>query len=369
MKAVIMAGGLGTRIYNVARNIPKPMIKINNKPVLEYIIDNLREQGFIDLIITVSHQANIIIDYFKDGKEFGVNIEYFVEDKPLGNAGALYKIKEKLTDNFLLLNADSVMGVDFNKLIKYHEEKNALVTILTHPTTHPEDCGLIVVDNNNMVIEWLTKEDKRPQYFKNRVNAGIHVINKKLLETKIDSETIDLDRQILKSLANTGKMYAYDSIEYVRDMGTPERLQMVCNDIEKGLNNIRKTNNKQKAVIIDFNQIIDQDFNLIEGVDTAIKKLNDTGYLAIAITHNKEDIIKTGNIIETLLSKKGVYFDAVCLTNNLSYVGDKYNIDYSLSWIISNPNEYVQISSQLKCKKATLNDKNLLDAISIIINE
>ena len=130
MKTVIMAGGKGTRISSVAKDIPKPMIRIGDMPVLEHEIMCLRDQGFTDLIITVSHLGHIIIDYFGDGsklspstgKPFGVNIEYYVEEEPLGNAGALFKLKEKLTDDFLLLNADAVFDVDFNRFAEYHKQ-------------------------------------------------------------------------------------------------------------------------------------------------------------------------------------------------------------------------------------------------------
>ena len=110
-----MAGGKGTRIASIASNIPKPMIPICGKPVLQHEIECLRDQGFTDIIITVSYMADAIVDYFKDGSDFGVNIEYFVEKEPLGNAGALFRIKDKLTNDFLLLNADSLFNIDFNR--------------------------------------------------------------------------------------------------------------------------------------------------------------------------------------------------------------------------------------------------------------
>ena len=120
MKVVIMAGGKGTRISSVASDIPKPMIKIEGKPVLEHELECLRDQGFTDIIITVSHLGNIIMDYFGDGsgtspvtgKPFGVHIEYYFEKEPLGNAGALFKIKDNLTSDFLLLNADAMFDYD-----------------------------------------------------------------------------------------------------------------------------------------------------------------------------------------------------------------------------------------------------------------
>lgn len=119
MKVVIMAGGKGTRISSVASDIPKPMIKVEGIPVLEREIECLKNQGFDDIILTVSHLGNIIMDYFGDGsgnspvtgEPFGVHIDYYFEEEPLGNAGALFKIKDKLTSDFLLLNADAMFDV------------------------------------------------------------------------------------------------------------------------------------------------------------------------------------------------------------------------------------------------------------------
>ena len=195
MKTVIMAGGKGTRISSVARDIPKPMIRIDGVPVLEREIQCLREQGYTDLIITVSHLGDNIIDYFGDGsgvspvtgEKFGVKIEYFVEKEPLGNAGALFRLRDKLTTDFLLLNADIAFDVDFNRFVNFHQEKKAVVTLFTHPNSHPYDSGLIVADNEHVVQKWLAKEDSRPQYYQNRVNAGLHVLSPKILYQKIDT--------------------------------------------------------------------------------------------------------------------------------------------------------------------------------------
>lgn len=213
MKVVLMAGGRGTRISELFPDIPKPLIPIQNMPVLEREIISLREQGFTEIILTVGYMADKIKDYFGDGSKLGVKINYFVEDKPLGNAGALFFLD--LKEDFLLLNADAVFDVDFNRMVKYHRRKGALVTLFTHPNSHPYDSGLIIADKSGEVKQWLTKEESRPQYYKNRVNAGLHVISPKALEMSgIDKSSIgkekggkivkvDLDRQILKPLCST----------------------------------------------------------------------------------------------------------------------------------------------------------------------
>ena len=329
MKTVIMAGGRGTRISSVASDIPKPMIRIAGKPVLEHEIDCLREQGFTDMIITVSHLGHIIMDYFGDGSRFGVKIEYFVEKTPLGNAGALFKIKDKLTEDFLLLNADAVFDIDFSRFVAYHRERGGLATLFTHPNSHPYDSGLIVTDGNNAVTRWLAKEDDRPAYYRNLVNAGLHVLSPALLEREPGTEKVDLDRQILKPLAGTGRMFSYRSPEYVKDMGTPDRYEAVCRDFEKGLVKSRNLSNPQRAIFLDRDGTMNRyvgflrdlnDFELLPGVAEAIKTINLSSYLAIVVTNQPviargevtaEQLDDIHNKMETLLGQSGGYIDGL----------------------------------------------------------
>ncbi len=337
MKVVIMAGGRGTRISSVASDIPKPMIRIEGIPVLEREIACLAEQGFDDIIITVSHLGHIITDYFGDGsgvspvtgRPFGVHIEYFVEEVPLGNAGALYQMKDKLTEDFLLLNADAVFDIDFNRIVAYHKEKGGVVTLFTHPNSHPYDSGLIIADENGAVLEWLAKEDERPVYYRNRVNAGLHVVSPVVLETPVDTPKIDLDRQLLKPLAGTGRMFCYDSPEYVKDMGTPDRYEAVCRDFRCGTVQAKNLTKPQKAIFLDRDGTVNRyvgflrhidEFELIPGVSEAVKRINESGYLAILVTN--QPVIARGEVtfeeleeihkkMETLLGLEGAYLDAV----------------------------------------------------------
>ena len=402
MKTVIMAGGKGTRISSVAKDIPKPMIKIDGKPVLEHEIDCLREQGFTDIIMTVSHLGNIIMDYFGDGKGFGVNIEYYFEKEPLGNAGALFRIKDKLTEDFLLLNADSVFDIDFNRFVKYHREKGGLATLFTHPNSHPYDSGLIIADKNMTVEKWLTKEDSRPEFYKNRVNAGLHVLSPKLLETEITTPKIDLDRQLLKPLAGTDKMFCYDSPEYVKDMGTPERYKAVCRDYKNGIVKAKNLKNMQKAIFLDRDGTINKyvgflrnidEFELIDGVAEAIKKINASGYLAVVVTN--QPVIARGEVtyaelenihnkMETLLGKEGAYLDGLYFCPHHPHKGyegeipelkfdcdcrkpkpglllkaaEELNIDLNQSFMIGDGENDVNAGKATGCKTVLIGNEN-----------
>ena len=419
MKTVIMAGGRGTRISSVASDIPKPMIKIEGKPVLEHELECLRDQGFTDIILTVSYLGNIIMDYFGDGfgispatgKPFGVHIEYYFEKEPLGNAGALFKIKDKLDSDFLLLNADAVFDVDFNRFVVFHKQHGGLVTLFTHPNSHPYDSGLIIADKTGAVDQWLAKEDDRPEYYHNRVNAGLHVINPIILEQlgtdadKIGTEgkngkpiKVDLDRQLLKSLAGTGKMFCYDSPEYVKDMGTPARYHSVCADYKAGRVSGKNLRNKQKAVFLDRDGTINKyvgflrnidEFELIDGVADAIKKINDSGYLTIVVTN--QPVIARGEVsfaeleiihnkMETLLGKEGAYLDAIYFCPHhphKGYEGERpelkldcgcrkpkpgmllkaatdFNIDLSNSWMVGDGENDIKAGKNAGCKTVLL---------------
>lgn len=413
MKVVIMAGGKGTRISSVASDIPKPMIKIQGKPVLEREIENLQHQGFTDILITVSHLGSIIMNYFGNGEKFGVKIEYYDEKEPLGNAGALYKLKDKLIDDFLLLNADAVFDIDFNRFIDYHKRKGGLVTLFTHPNNHPYDSGLIVADNEKRVIQWLTKEDKRDGWYKNRVNAGLHVISPSILTTTITTPRIDLDRQLLKPLAGTDKMFVYDSPEYVKDMGTPERYEAVCLDYASGQVEAKNLKNKQKAVFIDRDGTINKkvgflrrqnEFELLPGVAEAIRVINQSGYLAIVITNQPiiargevtyEQLNSIHNKMETLLGAQGAYLDAIYFCPHHPHSGyfgeikelkincdcrkpkpgmlfkaaDDYNINLCESWMIGDDENDIKAGKAAGCHTGLVTEeKGLLEVVRSIWN-
>lgn len=398
MKVVIMAGGKGTRISELFPDIPKPMIPVCGIPVLEREICSLKEQGFTDIILTVGYKANVIMDYFNDGSKLGVHIEYFVEKQPLGNAGALFQLKDKLTEDFLLLNADAMFNVDFNRFVNFHKEHKGLVTLFTHPNNHPYDSGLIITNKEKQVEKWLAKEDIRPKYYQNRVNAGLHVISPEVLNMRFTTEKIDLDRQVLKQLCGTGKMYCYDSPEYVKDMGTPDRFEGVCKDFKNGIVESRNLKNKQKAIFIDRDGTINKyvgflreakQFELKDGVSEAIKKINQSGYLAVVVTN--QPVIARGEVtydglqeihnkMETLLGEDGAYLDGIYFCPHhpdSGYEGEikelkiececrkpkpgmlfkaaqDLNIDLEQSWMIGDGKNDIQAGKNAGCRTALI---------------
>ena len=402
MKTIIMAGGKGSRITSIANDIPKPMIPICGRPILEHQINCLKKNGLTDITIVVGYLGKHIKDYFGDGGNFGCNISYFSETKPLGTAGALYKINN-LPSDFILLNGDIIFDIDFSRMISFHHEKKAWATIAVHPNDHPFDSALIASNDNNQVTGWLNKEDER-LYYKNIVNAGIHILSTEFLENCPQANNkVDLDRDILKPTIQTGKIFAYQTPEYIKDMGTPERYAQVSADIENGIVASRNLSLAQKAVFLDRDGTINtlsgfvtrpEDFELTSGAAEAIKTINGLGFLAIVITN--QPVIARGDVdfatldlihkkMETELGKHGAFVDDIFFCPHhpdKGYPGErpeyktdcdcrkpkpgmilqaaqKYNVDLSMSYMVGDGMRDARAGMNAGCVPILLSDEEL----------
>ena len=296
----------------------------------------------------IGYLGHVIIDYFGDGSRFGVKISYFIEDHPLGTAGALFQMPQ-LTDDFLLLCGDVMLDMDFNRFIQFHKEHQSWASLTVHPNGHPYDSSLLVTEilppqekgglpvETHRVLQWMNKEDER-FYYRNCVNAGIEIISPALLEeVKLHfiprhpetPDKIDLDRDVLKPYIFTGKIFAYHTPEYIKDMGTPERFYETEMDIQKGKPASRNLQNKQKAIFLDRDGTINikkgfitrvEDFELINGVAEAIHLINLSEYLVIVVTNQPqiargdcsfEELQIIHNKMETDLGRFGAFVDAI----------------------------------------------------------
>ncbi len=393
MQAVIMAGGKGTRIASIANDIPKPMIRICGKPVLQYQIECLEKQDITKITLVIGHLGSCIKEYFGDGSRFNVQVTYIEEKEPLGTAGALYYLKDTVHDDFLLINGDIIFDVDFGRFLRFHREKAVCATIFTHPNDHPYDSGLVAVDRDGYVTKWMHREDERGTY-KNRVNAGLHILSAELLEMFQEAKRTDLDRDILKTLIPQRQLAAYDSPEYVRDMGTPERCDRVAADIRRGLVEAKNLKNRQRAVFLDRDGTINvykgllssvQDLELIPNIAETIRKINESGYLAIVVTNQPviargdctvEELERIHEKLETLLGQEGAYIDDIFYCPHhpdkgfagerpeykiacgcrkprpgmLLQAAEKYNIDLAQSYMVGDDERDMEAGRQAGCK-------------------
>lgn len=433
MKAVIQAGGKGTRVSSLTGDIiPKPMLEIDGYPILYHQIMNLKKSGIKDILIIVGHLGHVIKEYFQDGTKFDINIDYYEEDplEPLGTAGALYYLKDRIQDDYIFLLADVFIDIDFNRMIKYHQEKNAGITLFTHPNSHPYDSDLVVCDDNNLVKGFDSKNNNRNYDYKNIVNAGIMIFSKDTLDLIKEPKKYNYEKDIVVPFIEKGKVYSYLSSEYAKDMGTPERYERVCNDYEKGLCNRRNLSNKQKAIFLDRDGTINEyvgflrkkeDMNLIWGASEAIKNINNSEYLCIVITNQpviargevtEEELFDIHKKMETLLGNNGAYIDGLyycphhpdkgfdgeikelkidceCRKPNIGMLKktvEDFNIDLSKSFMIGDSTIDIKMAENagmksilVKTGQAGLDEKyevmptevceNLLDAVNLILTE
>ena len=232
MQVVIMAGGKGERIASISQGRPKPMIDICDKPLLEYQIINLKKQNFKDILIITGFKGAQIQDYFKTGDKWGLNIQYYNEEQPLGTAGALSVLKKDLEKNFLLINGDLFFELDFKSLIDFHIKHLPLATVVVQEGTHPEESTKVLYSQHNVVTDFIDREDYRGKQLK-ITNAGIHLLNKDIIPNLGREQFVDLDKDIIKPNIDTARILAYFTSEFVEDIGVPDRYYKICNRVRR----------------------------------------------------------------------------------------------------------------------------------------
>ncbi|NLP47385.1 MAG: HAD-IIIA family hydrolase [Clostridiales bacterium] len=328
MKVIIMAGGKGSRIASVSGEKPKSLLKIGGKSILEHQIENLKASGFRDFTLVIGHLGKQIEKHLGDGSRLGIRVNYYREDSPLGTAGALVALKDELKEDFLLINGDILFDVDFKPFVDFHFKKKALASLFTHPNDHPFDSEIVVSDKNDLVTDWLKKDQNR-YACKNRVNAGLHLLSPRVLDSFSQVKPLNLDRDLLRPLLDTGRVYAYNSIEYVKDMGTPQRYEEVKQDFFAGRLAQRRLGVKKRAIFLDRDGTLNihkgfikraEDLELLPGAGDAVAKINRAGYLTVLITNQAviargdcslEELERIHGRLECLLGQDGAFLDAL----------------------------------------------------------
>ena len=226
MKAVILAGGKGTRLKPYTTVFPKPLMPINDKPILEIVVRQLKSRGFDEAIITVGHLAELIMTFFGDGSKFGVKIEYSREDKPLGTAGGLGLLKRELNETFLMMNGDVLTTLDFSDLVNYHKRNGAIATIALKKRDVKIDFGVVEIDEDNSIVGY--KEKPKIDYL---VSMGVYVFEPRVLDYIKPNEYLDFPDLIKKLISNgeTVKGCVYDG--YWLDIGRPDDYERANREI------------------------------------------------------------------------------------------------------------------------------------------
>lgn len=214
MNAVILAGGYGTRLMPLTKDTPKPMVKLIDKPVLEYTILLLRRHGIKDIAMTLGYLPDVIKNYFKDGKKWGVNITYFTENQPLGTAGSVKGARNFLDNDFLVISGDCYTEIDLSKAVAFHTTLGSPFTVVCQPKQNPVGYGVLETDITHKITAFVEK----PTGIKSGlINTGIYVINKSVLD-EIPDGFYDFGKQLLPRLV--GRAYACADYSYWSDIGT-----------------------------------------------------------------------------------------------------------------------------------------------------
>ncbi|VBB46860.1 D,D-heptose 1,7-bisphosphate phosphatase [uncultured Paludibacter sp.] len=330
MKIVIIAGGKGTRISSVADEIPKAMIPIKGKPVVEYQVELAKRYGFTEFIFIIGHLGEQIENYFGDGSKWDIKIIYFKEIQALGTAGALAYLTQYLEEDFFVFYGDTVMDIDLERMLNYHRLKKADATLLIHPNDHPYDSDIVEIDENGNVLKLYNKPRPKGFISRNLVNAALFIFSPKVLPNIEKGVKSHIEKDVLPKCINQGmNIYGYVSPEYIKDMGTPDRYYKVCDDVLSG--KVAKLNwrNPRPAIFLDRDGVISREIDLlhsadklelIEGAGEAIKYINEKGYLAIVVTNQPviarnlctfEELSHIHAKLETLLGEKHAYLNAI----------------------------------------------------------
>ena len=384
MRAVLLAGGKGTRLGK--SDIPKPMVEVGGIPVLEHQIRLLKSHQFYQVTVLASYKAERIEEYFGDGAEFGVDLEIVKEDPPLGTAGAVKAFAKCHKDPFLVIYSDLMVDIDLTHLVEFHKSRESLATLVVHPNDHPLDSDLVEIDDEAFVKQFFAKPHAESAGRRNLVNAAVYVLDPSILEMVPENEPSDFGRDIFPRVVKSGgKIRAYLTTEYVKDMGTRERLAAVTRDFQAGKISRMNRGVARKVCFLDRDGVINKEvgdlsrtdqLSLIPGASTSIRRLNQNGFLVIVVTNqpnisrgkiSKNEVIKMNNIIK---EKTEVDDFFICYHDDIDncscrkpkpglllQASIKWNIDFNKSYLIGDRWKDIEAGKKVKCKTIFIDNK------------
>lgn len=418
MKTVIIAGGQGTRIASVNSEIPKAMIPIAGKPILEYEVELAKRYGFTDFLFIIGYLGDQIEAYFGNGSKWGVKIEYFKETQPLGTAGALGLLRDQLTEDFFVFYGDTIMDFDMQAMLDFHRRNNADATLFLHPNDHPYDSDIVVLQSSldsrlstldsHRVERFCNKPHEDGFVSHNMVNAALFIFSPKILTQIEVGVKSHIEKHVLPRCLEQGmRLFGYVSAEYIKDMGTPDRYYAVCDDVTSGKVARLNRQNKRPAIFLDRDGVINKEVNLlnrveqmelIPGAAESIRLINQSGYLAIVVTNQPviarnlctfDELDLIHQKMETLLGAEHAYINALYLCPHhpdggypeerkeykikctcrkpapgmLLQAAEDWNIDMANSYMIGDSDRDIQAGNNAHVKESILIETNKDNAL------
>ncbi len=308
MKAVIMAGGFGTRIQPLTNSIPKPMLPVLNKPMMQHVLESLRDIGIKEMVVLLYYMPEVIKSHFGDGSEFGVKINYVVPDDDYGTAGAVKKAKEFLDESFIIVSGDLITDFNFQELIDFHAQKSSKLTIGLTSVSDPLQFGVVIAGADGRIQKFLEKPSWG-EVFSDTINTGIYIIEPEILNYILDSGAFDFAKELFPLIMREGiPLWGKNLKGYWRDVGNPKSYRDVFEDILNGVVRLK-----------------------IGGFE--VKKSNGTLYLADENMELPEDLEVEGNVLlgKNVTIGKGVTL-INCVVGNDVVIGKKSELESSILW-------------------------------------
>lgn len=398
-----MAGGKGTRLSAVTHDlIPKPMTPFDGEPMICRIVRILAREGITEIILCVGHLGEQIEEYFRECLIPDVRIRIFLEREPLGSGGALKEIRDWISDDFIFLYADLIFDVDLERMVCFHRERYAEATLFVHPNNHPYDSDLVLLDDGDRVTGFHYRGEHSGNE-DNLVNAGLCILSPAALDSLPSAGKISFEKDFLDNLIRKGKrVFGYRSTEYIRDVGTPERLASAEEDWKAGIITARNLRHPQKAIFLDRDGTINEfrglvtkpeQIALIPGAGEAIRRINASEYLAIVATNQPViargdctvgDLRRIHQRLTELLGREGAWIDDLIYCPHhpdrgfpgevkelkidcecrkpkpgmILKMAEKHHIDLAASWMIGDQEKDVEAGHRAGTRAMLLDQNN-----------
>lgn len=386
MRAAIIAGGRGVRMGEGTNELPKPMLPVGPKPLLEHQIELFARSGIQDITLCIGYLSHTIQQYFGTGQAWGVRIRYSVENQPLGTAGSLRLAFPNLREPLFVLYGDIMVNIDLKAFANFHLEHGGAATLAVHPNDHMHDSDLIELDGTHRIVHIHRKPHNPHQYYPNLDNCGFYIIEPGLIELIPATTKCDFAHDVFpKALQSCLPLYGYRTAEYLKDIGTPERYDEVVRDWQLGRVERLHRSRPRPAIFLDRDGVLTREvhhlhhpeqLDLMPGVAEAVRIINESDFLAILVTN--QSVVARGlcsetelrvihHKLETLLGYERAWLDAIYYcphhpehefnrvktcrcrkpeTGLIEMACRDFNIDFSNSFIIGDSTSDVETARQ-----------------------
>jgi mannose-1-phosphate guanylyltransferase/phosphomannomutase len=326
MKAVIMAGGFGTRLRPLTCNIPKPMVPMLNKPMMEHIVELLKKHGITDMISTLYYQPDVIANYFDDGRRFGISMQYLRSEADFGTAGSVRNARSFLDQRFIIISGDVFTDFDLTAAIRFHEEKGAKATIVLTHASNPLQYGVVLTHDNGRISRFLEKPTWG-EVFSDTINTGIYILEPEILDLVPPKEEFDFSKNLFPILLEQDMgLYGYVAEGYWRDVGSLNEYQDAHSDALRGLVKANIPGTKQANLYVGANSQIDADPKNLSGLVVVGKNTRIHSDVTIANSVIGENCdIRQGCVI-----KNSVIWSGTKVGTNVEMSADVIGIDCSI---------------------------------------